>query len=173
MTDVLQQLVDKEAIRECLARYARGIDRHDRAVLETVYWPDAVDNHLTFSGAVSDFIDFAFGYSRQMRTHHLLGQTLIAFASDTEARTETYYVAAHERPTPTDPEELLIRGRYLDRFEKRGDEWRIIERTLTCDLYGVASATSDWRTGPYAAFGDTEGQRWPRDALYQADRGAS
>jgi hypothetical protein len=39
----LQTLLDRQAIHDVLMRYSRGLDRHDRKVLESVYWPDAVD----------------------------------------------------------------------------------------------------------------------------------
>ena len=38
----MQELVDREAIRECLYRYCRGIDRLDEAALRSSYWPDAI-----------------------------------------------------------------------------------------------------------------------------------
>ena len=36
----LQDLVAREAIRDCLYRYCRGIDRADAEMLRSAYWPD-------------------------------------------------------------------------------------------------------------------------------------
>jgi hypothetical protein len=44
----LQTLLDRQAIHDVLMRYSRGLDRHDRKVLESVYWPDAVDDHIRY-----------------------------------------------------------------------------------------------------------------------------
>lgn len=165
-TEGLQRLIDKDAISDCIMRYSRGIDRRDRAVLESAYWPEAVDNHLSFKGPVGDFIDFAFKFSNGMRTHHMLGNILIDFSSPEEAHTETYYIAAHERETPDGQQDFIIHGRYLDLFEKRGNEWRILERTLTCDLYSMRPNTSDWQNGMYSKI-DTIGAYIPDDPLYR------
>ena len=47
---IMEELADREAIRECLYRYSRGVDRLDADMLRSAYWPDAVDNHLSFTG---------------------------------------------------------------------------------------------------------------------------
>jgi hypothetical protein len=39
------QLADRKAIRHCLLRYARGVDRIDEDLLRSVYWEDATDEH--------------------------------------------------------------------------------------------------------------------------------
>jgi hypothetical protein len=36
-------LADREAIRDCLFRYARAIGRLDEDLLRSAYWPVAVD----------------------------------------------------------------------------------------------------------------------------------
>uniref|UniRef100_UPI001952E840 nuclear transport factor 2 family protein n=1 Tax=Stenotrophomonas maltophilia TaxID=40324 RepID=UPI001952E840 len=55
----LQALLDKDAIRECLYRYCRGIDRQDEDALRASYWPDATDRHGPYSGSADGFIAWA------------------------------------------------------------------------------------------------------------------
>lgn len=57
-------------------------------------------------------------------------------------------------------------GRYLDRFEKRGDEWRIAARTVVYDWL-------EERERPELAQGDARfsarspvGAAWPSDPVY-------
>ena len=52
---MIQNLLDKEAIRDCLYRYCRGIDRADEAILRSAYWPDAHDRHGAYVGDVEGF----------------------------------------------------------------------------------------------------------------------
>ena len=58
-TQILSELADREAIKECLYRYCRGIDRRDPDILRTAYWPDAIDTHLMFKGNIEEFIAWA------------------------------------------------------------------------------------------------------------------
>jgi SnoaL-like domain len=44
----LRQLTDRMEIHDCMQRYARGIDRQDRALLRSAYHDDAVDDHVGF-----------------------------------------------------------------------------------------------------------------------------
>jgi len=165
MTDpAFRRLIDKDAICDCLMRYARGVDRHDAETIRSAYWPDAEDDHILYVGDIEGFIAFSFDFTMDMPTQHLLGQMLIEFESDTIALAETYHIASHDMPTMAGRQTLVMKGRYLDRFEKRGDEWRIAHRTLTCDLFSVESATADWA----ALFPDirTRGAHMPDDPLY-------
>ena len=45
-----QQLADREAIRECVLRYSRGVDRLDVEQMKSAYWPEATDDHGRFVG---------------------------------------------------------------------------------------------------------------------------
>jgi hypothetical protein len=44
---IAAQLADREAIKHCVLRYCRGLDRLDEAMLREVYWPEAIDDHIT------------------------------------------------------------------------------------------------------------------------------
>ena len=52
----VQDLVDREAIRDCSLRYARGLDRHDPEIYASPYHPDAIDRHGEFLGRRDDFV---------------------------------------------------------------------------------------------------------------------
>lgn len=72
------QLADREAIRDCLMRYCRGVDRCDASLLQGIYWPGAVDDHGTFTGVAEDFIEYLLPALKTMdQTQHMLGNILI------------------------------------------------------------------------------------------------
>ena len=69
----IKELSDRAEIHDCTQRYARGIDRQDRALLRSAYHDGAVDEHVGFIGEVDDFIDWALAYhATQTRYQHYL-----------------------------------------------------------------------------------------------------
>ncbi|MCW2625710.1 MAG: hypothetical protein JWR48_2432 [Mycobacterium sp.] len=46
----IARLEDRAEIRECMMRYARGMDRRDRELLRSAYHDGAVDDHVGFIG---------------------------------------------------------------------------------------------------------------------------
>jgi hypothetical protein len=62
--------------------------------------------------------------------------------------------------------EALVSGRYLDRFERRNDEWRIAERLVVHDWFRESADTGDWSKGPFG-WADLElGRAAPDDSSY-------
>ena len=125
--DRIEALLDRAEILDCLQRYARGMDRHDRELVRSAYHDDAVDDHAAFVGRVDDFLDWAFEYhASQVRHQHYLMNHSVELDGDV-AHTETYYLFVG---TDRDPEAPLrvVGGRYVDRFERRADRWAIAAR---------------------------------------------
>lgn len=131
----LTELLDREAIRDCLYRYCRGIDRGDEAALRSSYWPDATDRHGAYSGPVEGFIQMALGvFKTNPRNVHQVSNILIEFRGATDARVETYFNALQCGPGKDGVvRQFLLVGRYCDSFQKRGGEWRVAQRTVVYD----------------------------------------
>jgi ketosteroid isomerase-like protein len=123
----LNALLDKQAIREALEVFSRGMDRFDRAAFLSAFWDDAEIAAGPFVGSAVDCWDWAMAMHEegQELTQHALLQSVIDLDGDT-AHAETYYqFAARNRDGTT----MLAGGRYIDRLERRGGEWRIMLRT--------------------------------------------
>ncbi|ASY73980.1 gamma-BHC dehydrochlorinase (plasmid) [Sinorhizobium fredii CCBAU 83666] len=131
----ITNLFDREAIRDCLHRYCRGIDRADEAALRSCYWPNARDNHGTYSGSAAGFIQHALNVLKtKPRNIHQLANIIIEFLGATEAAVESYFTALQRGPDATgEIKQVLLCGRYCDLFQKREGEWRIVERTVVYD----------------------------------------
>lgn len=144
-TDMLRELASREAIRDCLMRYARAIDRMDRALLQQVYWPEAADDHGSFSGSAAEFIDWVFPVLAAMeQTSHKLENILIELDGD-DARTETYFEAYHRVPREGgEPYDLVVGGRYVDWLQCRNGGWRIRARTVIYDWMREYPDSADW-----------------------------
>lgn len=143
--DQTRELWAEAQIRRVLLRYARGIDRLDLDLVRACYHPDATDSHGSFTGTVDEFVTWVERVLRRYdATMHLLGNPLVELDdSGTTAAVETYGLAFH-RAAGGPPERNLVTGfRFLDRFECRGDEWRIARRIATTEWSRV-DREDDW-----------------------------
>ena len=132
----LQELLDQQAITRLLAEYAHACDRCDTERMASVYWADSWDDHGVTQAPGPEFARLM---SRQIipasceTLSHLLGQSLINIDGDS-AGAETYYIAVTRDTTAEgEPRCNQLGGRYIDRLERRGGEWRIRHRTCVRD----------------------------------------
>jgi SnoaL-like protein len=128
----VQELVDKEAIRQVMVDYCRGWDRLDRELVLSCYHREAVDNHGIFSGTPAGLYDAWAAPAQLLANHHLLGQMKIELDGDS-ARAETYCLATSVADMGDGPEARQHAVRYLDRFEKRDGAWKIASRFVAFD----------------------------------------
>jgi SnoaL-like protein len=132
----LEALVAKQAITEVLYRYARACDRADESLMRGCFHPGSLHRHGRFQGTSTEFVTVAMKIIRTAQmTKHLITNPLIEFAGDA-ALSECHYLAYHRiRNAETDSgEDNFSGGRYLDRFERRGGEWKIVERVGLLDF---------------------------------------
>lgn len=162
------ELADREAIRDCLYRYCRGIDRRDEAALRSAYWPDATDRHGPYSGSATGFIDWALAALAQSeRSIHHVSNILIAFETATVALVEACFSARQRQPDELGiMRQWDLAGRYLDRFEKRGDAWRIAERTVVYDWVEAKALPAESEAERFGIRVPI-GRQWPDDPLYR------
>lgn len=142
------ELGDREAIRDCLYRYARGIDRCDEEMLRSAYWENAIDDHLEFSGTREEFLAYALPPMRQMdQRHHIIANILIRL-DGARASVESYFYGYQRMRGPDGkPRDYVGAGRYLDVFERRDDEWRIAKRLVMTDWFREFDDSADWAKG--------------------------
>ena len=144
----IQWLLDRAAIEDCLMRYCHAVDRCDAELLRTVYWPDAIDDHIFWRGNAEAFVEFCIPILRSReQTMHNLGSILIRIEGD-EARVQSYF-NAYERLRRKDgaSNDITMHGRYLDRMARRGGEWRIADRKVVLDWWRIWDDSFDWHRG--------------------------
>lgn len=162
-TPSLEEIADRVAIEEVIHAHSRGIDRCDRACIESAYWPEAEVAYGAFDGPAHDFAAMVVQVLRggYELTQHCVGNVLIELGGD-RAKSETYVSAFHLHNGAT--EEMFFSGRYLDRHEKRGDAWKIIHRTVVMD-WSRQWQVVDERANPLFA-GFAKGARLDADPLH-------
>lgn len=149
----VQELLDREAIRDCMYRYCRGIDRCDAKVLASAYWPGAVDDHIFWKGTIEEFIPWVMPILRSRdQTKHAISNILIRI-DGSEARVESYF-DAYERAHRNEGKDgkandIFASGRYLDHMENRAGEWRIARRKVVMDWFRILDDSADWERGMF------------------------
>jgi len=168
---MVRELAAREMIRDRMARYSRGVDRCDKALLRTVFWPDAIAECGTgYSGSAYGLIEWAVdGLSQLDQTMHMLGNMVIDLQGD-RAFVETYAQCFHRVPDATQgPRDVVVGLRYVDLFAARDGEWRVMERVMLFDWFREYEDSGDWARGAIGVefiAGRTLGARWPDDRSY-------
>ena len=144
----LAEMLDRDRIRACLVRLARGEDRRNGEMIKASYWPDSITDYGVFKGDFQAYYDWVIpGADAITNTQHVLGQSHIELDGDT-ARVETHVVSYHRVDYGGgDEHDTCIGGRYLDVMAKRNGEWRVAERTMLYDWYQDWGNSIDWSQG--------------------------
>ncbi|MGB8366095.1 MAG: nuclear transport factor 2 family protein [Rhizomicrobium sp.] len=148
---MVRELHDKQAIRDVVHRYGRGVDRQDMDLLLSCYHPDAIDDHGMFVGPAGEFFDWTDpSHLRFFRTHQHIMTNHTCHLEGNVAHCETYWMFAG---MTADGDHLATYGgRYIDRMEKREGEWRIAARKCVLEWWGEGMVTPD-AAEAYAAVG--------------------
>jgi hypothetical protein len=155
-SDELRAFLDRESIRDCMARLARGEDRRDADLIRGAYWPDATTDYGVFQGSFDDYLAWVVpGADAITNTQHVIGQSYIELDGDS-ARVETQVISYHRVAMGGPAEQdTCIGGRYLDVMERRDGKWAIRQRTMLYDWYQGWGDAIDWSQGvmgmPFAA----------------------
>jgi hypothetical protein len=161
----LDVLLAKQACTELVYTLARGLDRCDKALLLSVFHPDATDDHGGFKGTATEFVDWVTGLLPTMeRTQHLIGNVLIEVSGD-RAVGEACFVANHDMTDGAGrPVRMIAAGRYLDRFERRDGAWKIAHRHAVYDWNANLDRTDTWDRSPGSP--RVFGRRGTEDPVY-------
>ena len=185
----LQEIVDRKRIYDVLTRYCRALDRCDVDLMRSVYWDDARDDHGVFNGGAQEFAEFIIREIQEwfevtvhaiMNVHMELQENI--------ACTESYLFAYHRiRGDKEKVEEIFgssylaqfdwskvegvphvfwYGGRYVDRLEKRGREWKIAHRQVVMDWNQNEPSTAIWDEGMFKTL-TLRGTRGPEDPVFK------
>jgi len=143
----LEALVAREKIRDCIGRLARGEDRRDPELINASFWPDATTDYGVFRGTFDEYLAWVVPGSPALPvTQHVLGQTVIELNGEA-ALAETHVLSYHRIDMGEEHRDVCIGGRYLDRLERRGGQWRIADRAMLYDWSQDFGRSIDWSQG--------------------------
>lgn len=134
-------LKDRQDILDCIQRESRGRDRQDVEQIAGCWWEDGVDEHgavVTFAPDYPAKANKGHYSNFNMTSHNITNH--ICELDGAVANCESYVIGGLywlDGKSTT-----LAIGRYLDRLEKRGGEWRIVVRR--CTIEATADCDGTW-----------------------------
>ena len=159
----LAELTARAQITEIIAYYCHALDRQHWSKLTNCFHNDATYRFGSIDGDWRNFVAAARAVLEPLRiSHHQTGNMLIRIDGN-RANAETYFTAYHRIPSDAPPDapmpgtgadyDVVIAGRYIDRFERRDGNWRIAHRTGVTDWRrdspaadnGLFALPADWR----------------------------
>ena len=155
----LRRLLDRQAIIDCIDRYARGVDRGDEELLRSAYHPDAVEDHGAYIGEVDGLVAYLGAVHRPFPAYQRYVTNFTLEIDGDEAHGESYYFCVLRRDDAH--KVFLSGGRYVDRLERRDGEWRIANRVVVLEWHGAADGGAPDPDGPLP------GRRDRDDVSYQ------
>lgn len=149
--DKLAALADRIEIQDVLARYVRGVDRADEALLKSCYHADAIEEHgSVYQGLAHRYFEAAIP---RLQTSgpmaHYITSTHIEFDGADRAYVETYVLTFFRIRKNDQDYDTLTGGRYCDRFERRDGVWRIAHRKLSFDWNRDMAPNEAWCQGHF------------------------
>jgi len=141
---------DRIEILDCVAKQARGHDRHDDELMTSVYYQDGIDEHGPNVNLGRDYAKWANGMHESAFSDHLHNITTHTCEIDGDvAHCESYVMGVMRM---RDEKTIaLMGGRYLDRLERRDGSWKIAVRRCTIEWAFTAQA-SVMQSGAFAGF---------------------
>ena len=161
----VQYLKDRTAILDCIAKHARGHDRHDVEIITNAYHDDGVDEHgfaINPGPEYAAWSNAIHAAGSSQHTHNITTHT--CEINGNEAHCESYVLVVLLNNDGVSAR--LISGRYIDRLEKRDGEWKIALRRTTVDVL-LSGDASILKAPIFHDQGYTKGMRDKTDVSYQ------
>ena len=129
----VRDLAARRDILEAVHNYMRGQDRLMPEVQRLAFHDDAHVDCGLYAGGPDGYVDFAQGFLGDITSsQHLIGQVQIDLEGDV-ANGEVYFIAWHRVVEDGEDKDLIVAGRYIDRYEQRDGEWKIARRREVVD----------------------------------------
>lgn len=135
----VRYLLDRTEILDCVARHARGCDRHDIDLIASAYHSDGLDEHGRTVNAGPDYGEWAnktHAETSRVHTHNITTHT--CEINGETAHAESYVIVVLIGIDGKSAQ--FITGRYIDRLERRDGQWRIAVRRSTVEGMFLADA---------------------------------
>jgi ketosteroid isomerase-like protein len=134
-------VTDLAEITALIHAYARRLDAGDldgvAALFEHATWRSTLTGSvLRGTNEVRAVYDGVHLYDGSPRTKHVITNLDIALEPAANHATAECYFTVLQGIVPGEPIQIILSGRYVDRFEKEDGRWRFSDRLFVADLIG-------------------------------------
>jgi SnoaL-like domain len=162
----IRYLTDRQEVLDCVARNARGCDRHDAELLSSTYHADGIDEHglanIHPGPEYHEWANEVHSRGSLQNMHHIT--THSCEIDGDVAHAESYVIGLFLNTDGVTAR--LLTGRYVDRLERRDGEWRIALRRCTVEV--IMQGDASILKSPYIAeMGFLKGLRNRQDVSYE------
>ncbi len=135
---------DRAEIAALVHEYARRLDTGDldgvAALFEHATWrSDADGTVLRGTDQVRRVYSQVRLYDGTPRTKHLITNLLVEVDPGADTAAAQCYFTVLQGIVPGEPIQVILSGRYVDRFERARGDWRFADRLFVADLIGDQS----------------------------------
>lgn len=161
----VRELRDRQAIFDCIKRTSRGNDRFDKDLIVGGYHPDGLHELGQRIIPGSEYGEHANHAHRAIAEVNLHNVTMHLCEIDGDvAHAESYVIGLFA--DQNGEASRMLAGRYIDRLERRGGEWKIALRRATVEVAMEGKAILPNGKSPQGS-GYLKGDRSRTDPSYQ------
>lgn len=143
----LESLQAKQDLHELVARYCTGVDRRDRALLETLWWPEATMDFGLFAGPAVQFCELICADNPAVEiSFHFTSNELFEIDGD-QAIGRHYVIGASSLLVDGEATQQQVGGRYLDTYARRDGQWKFTKRLFVLDWNANQPSSAIWDKG--------------------------
>lgn len=124
-------VTDADEIRALLQRYARAADDRDIETLASIFHPEARIAGVRGEQDLREWLEAMRAPRAFPVSMHMLGDPLLVFDGDDDARADTYAVVFQIADPGSDGTDLTLGIRYLDHLGRHEGRWVVLRRTAT------------------------------------------
>lgn len=146
---IVAELADRQAIADLLLAYCAACDRMDEASLRACFHPEATHDHGGYVGLSSEWVPLALAWlAGRVGVTHMISTPRIVIQGD-RAASDCHFIAYNRIAKTQDVvEEVLVKGRYVDRLVRSSGGWQILHRTGIHDLELIREVPARSRPDP-------------------------
>ncbi len=162
---LLEQVEAKQALQQLNARFSRAMDRMDRCLMVSLWTDDGEVDWGPHKGSAKPFVIAATSPDETLeRSFHSVSNEYFEVDGHS-AIGEISVIIVSTLVENGEKTDRLVGGRYLDRYRKEGEQWKIAKRTFIHDWNMHLPSSAVWEEGMFALF--LKGQRGASDPSYQ------